>query len=317
MIRKLGRLVLAAAIVGSFSVPTSGNAQGLVTIHVAGTVDDAKTPLYYAIKTGMYRKAGLDVQIVVTSSGSAATTAVITGASEMGTGSLLSVATAYLRGIPIVVAANAALADSTILNSGILIAADSPLKTGADMNGKTVGVPALNDVNTLYTSLWVDNHGGDSKTLKFVEVPNVVTAEALAGHRIDMAVMQQPQLTAAVESGKARVLAPAVIATNPYVFSTYFVNKDWAAKHPDAVRTFARVSYAAAAYTNTHHDATAAMMAEITKIPLAIFDKMPRYRAATSSDPTLMQPLINAAASYKQLPREFPAKELFVDGGSN
>jgi NitT/TauT family transport system substrate-binding protein len=313
----VSRVTLAVAFSAILTAPLTGAAQGLVTIRVAGTVDDAKTPLYYAIKNGLYSKAGLDVQVVVTSSGSAATTAVLTGASEMGTGSLLSVATAYLKGIPVAVVANAALADQSILNSAIVVAADSSFKTGADMNGKTVGVPALNDINTLYTSVWVDSHGGDSKTLKFVELSNTLTAEALASHRVDVACMQQPQLSAAIETGKVKLVANAAISKSPYVFSTYFVNKDWAAKHPDAVRTFARVSYAAAAYTNSHPKETTAMMAEVTKIPLAVFEKMPRFRAATTSEPSLMQPLINAAATYKQLPREFPAKELFIESVGN
>lgn len=291
--------------------PRAGAAQTLTAIRVAGTPDDAKTPLYFAIKSGLYRKAGLDVQFVATSSGSAATTAVFTDATEMGTGSIMSVATAFLKGIPIVVVANGTFVDPKVLNAALVIAADSPVKTGADMNGKIVGVSALNDVSSLYTSLWVDKNGGDSKTLKFVELSNTLAADALANHRVDLALMQQPQLQAAVDAGTVRVLANAIISKEPYVLSTYFANKAWALAHPDAVKAFARVTYAAAQYTNAHPEATAAMVSDITKIPLAILRQMPRYRGATSSDPALLQPLITAAANYKLLPRDFPAKELF------
>jgi NitT/TauT family transport system substrate-binding protein len=312
--RVLTAIALAAALLGGLAGARSGTAQELVTIRLAGTPDDAKTPVFYAVQTGMYRRAGLDVQIALTSSGSAATAAVVAGAYEMGQGSLLSIALAHLRGLPIAVIAIGSVLAPKVLFAALLVAADSPVKTGADMNGKTVGVPALNDVDTLSASVWVDKNGGDAKTLKFVEVSNTLAGDALAAHRIDLAVMQPPQLDAAVEAGKARVLANAAISSTPYAFSAYFANKDWAEKHPDAVRTFARVTYAAAAYTNAHPDETAAMMADVTKIPLAVFRKMARVRVATASDPSLMQPLIDAAAAYKVIPRGFPAKEMFFGG---
>jgi ABC-type nitrate/sulfonate/bicarbonate transport system substrate-binding protein len=308
--------LLGTASVAFAGVPLASDAQTPVTIRIAGTPDDAKTPLYYGISSGMYRKAGLDVQFVVTSSGAAATTSVFTNASEMGTGSLMSVATAFLKGLPIVVAANGTIVDAKVLNAGIVAAADSPVKTGADMNGKVVGVSALNDVSTLYVSVWVDTHGGDSKTLKFVELSNTLAPDALASHRVDMALMQQPQLQAAVDAGKIRVVANAIIGKDPYVLATYFANRDWALAHLDAVKTFARVTYAAATYTNAHPEATAAMVSDMTKIPLPVLQKMPRFRGATSSDPALLQPLINAAADYKLLPRGFSAKELFVATGT-
>ena len=53
------------------------------------------------------------------------------------------------------------------------------------------------------------------------------------------------------------------------------------------------------------------MMAEITKIAPAIFEKMVRVDGATSGDPGLIQPAIDVAAKYKFIARTFPAKELY------
>ena len=162
-------------------------------------------------------------------------------------------------------------------------------------------------------SAWVDKAGGDSKTLKFVEIPNSVSTAALIDHRIDVGVQQEPQLASALDSGKLRSLVPAYISVSThFMFGAYFVNTDWAAKHAAAAKTFARVTYEAAAYTNAHHAETAAMMADITKIPLAVIEKMGRVDGATSASADLIQPLIDVAAKYKQLPRAFPAKELFL-----
>ena len=194
----------------------------------------------------------------------------------------------------------------------LLVAADSTIKTGADLNGKTIGVPALNDLNTLVTSAWVDKTGGDSKTLKFVEIPNPVALEALTAHRIDADALQDPQCAAALATKQVKaVTEPYSAVSTHFVFGVYFANKDWATAHPQAVKDFTRITYQAAAYTNTHHAETLEMMAGITKVPLDVFKTMGRVESATTSDPSLLQPLIDAAAKYKQIPRSFPAKEAF------
>jgi NitT/TauT family transport system substrate-binding protein len=303
----------ALALLGG-SLPAVAQAP-LTTIHVAGVPTDDLTPVFYGVKAGLYQKAGLDVQIVPTSSGTAATTAVIAGTYEIGKASLVSVMLAHLRGLPIALVAGGAVWDPKVPFALLLAAKDTTFKVGPEMNGKTIGVPALNDLNTLVTSAWVDKLGGDSKTLKFVEIPNSVATAALVSHRIDACVEQDPQTEDAIASGNVRVLEPAYSSiSNHFMFGAYFTNTDWSSKHADAVKAFSRVTYQAAAYTNTHHAETATMMSEITKIPLAVFTKMARVESATSGDAELIQPLIDAAAKYKQIPRAFPAAELYLGG---
>jgi hypothetical protein len=52
-------------------------------------------------------------------------------------------------------------------------------------------------------------------------------------------------------------------------------------------------------------------MSDITKIPLAVFGKMQRIEGTTTSDPSLLQPVMNLGLRYNVLPRAFPLKELY------
>jgi len=70
--------------------PSILRAQTLDKVRLAGVATDDLTPVYYAIKAGLYQKAGLDVEVVPTSSGTAATEAVVGGAYELGKGSLIA-----------------------------------------------------------------------------------------------------------------------------------------------------------------------------------------------------------------------------------
>lgn len=305
------RFLAAAAALPAFPVPAF--AQGaLETIRMGGVPTDDMSPVFYAMKTGAYAKGGLDVQFNATSSGTAATTAVVSGALEMGKASLISVLNAHLRGLPIVVVANGSIWNPKVRFNGMITAADQPYKTGADFNGKTLAVPALNDLNSLVMSAWVDQHGGDSKTLRFVEIPNSAVEAALLEHRVDAAALQEPELTAALETGKMRLLGlPYSSVSDNFVFGAFYANADWAAKHPAAVKSWVDVTLRTAAYTNTHHKETEQLMADMTKLPIATIQKMARVDMATKNDPALIQPLIDAAFKYKMIPKTFPAKDLF------
>jgi NitT/TauT family transport system substrate-binding protein len=293
--------------------PAPAAAPGLTVIHVGGVLSDDLTPVIYAVKTGMFRREGLDVQIVPSTSGSAMASAVISGTYEFGKSSMLAAIDAHLRNVPLAIVAAGGTYDSHAPFAGLTVADDSTIANGKDFENKTVGSPALNDLNQLVVSAWVDQHGGDWKTLHFVELPNATAAAAIATHRVDAAVMLQPALAEAVTTKQVRELAPAYDAIAPsFVFACYFTSADYAKNHPDVVAKFVRVVYAAAAYTNKHHADTAAMMADATKIPLDTISHMPRVDGATALDPKAFQPVIDAAFKYHLITAGFPAREMLL-----
>jgi NitT/TauT family transport system substrate-binding protein len=290
-------------------------AQAAQKVRLCGVPTDDLTPFFYAQRNGWYQRAGIDIEFVPTASGSAATAAVIAGAYELGKGSLIASLVAHLRGIPLTVVGNVSVWDPKTPFTLLLTAADSSLHGGADCNGKVAATAGLNDLAQLAANVWVDKNGGDSKSVKWVEVPNSAQAATLLEHRTDFGSLNEPQLSAALESGKLRVLGDGNSAISEhFVFGLFFAQPDWAAKHADLVKTFVRVTYEAAAYTNAHKAETAPMIAEITKIAPAIVQKMARVAGATSSDPNLIQPAIEVAAKYKYIPRSFPAKEIYFNG---
>jgi NitT/TauT family transport system substrate-binding protein len=309
------RFLLPALLLAPLAQPRPVGADApLTTIHVGGVLSDDITPVIYAERSGMFKREGLDVQIVSSTSGSAMAQAVISGTYEFGKSSMLSAINAHLRNIPLEIVAAGGTYDSHAPFAALCVADDSTAATGKDFEGKTIGSPALNDLNQLVVSAWVDEHGGDWKTLHFVELPNATAAAAVAAHRVDAAVMLQPSLAEAVATKQVRSIAPAYDAIAPsFVFAAYFTSSDYAKNHPDIVAKFVRVVYAAAAYTNKHHAATAAMMAEVTSIPVDTISHMPRVDGATALDPKAFQPVIDAAAKYHLISQGFPARDMLAN----
>jgi NitT/TauT family transport system substrate-binding protein len=300
---------LTAAVVGA---PRIVRAQTSEKIRIGGVPTDDMTPVYYAIKNGLYQKEGLEVEVVPTASGAASTAAVVGGAYELGKASPISSLVAFQKGLPLAIVANGAIWDPRSRWNALLCAADSPIKTGADCNGKVASAPGLNDLAQFDVLEWVDKNGGDAKTLKWIEIPGSAAAAALGAHRVDLTTLNEPQLTAAIDSGNARVLGNAHSTIGAqWTASVYFARPDWARSKADAVRRWVRVTYESAAYCNTHDRETAPMMSEATKIPAAVMQKMNRIHGSTSSDPALLQPVVELAVRHKALPRSFPAKDAY------
>jgi NitT/TauT family transport system substrate-binding protein len=306
--------VLGGGVAAALTVPRLALSQTLEKIRVAGVPTDDMTPIFYALKSGLYAKAGLDVEFVPTSSGGAATTAVVSGAYEIGKGSLLLSLIAHIRGLPLTIVANGAIWDPKLPFSQLVVAVDSRIRKAADLNGTITSTAALHDLQEVAVNAWMDANGGDAASLKWVETPNSLAASAIEEHRIDSYGLSEPQLTAALEAKKVRALTPVLTAiAQHFVFTVFFANADWAAKHRNALNRWVRATYEAAAYTNAHKAETAPMMADITKIPLATIQKIARSNAATTTDPSMIQPAIDAAFKYKCITESFRAKEAYFN----
>jgi NitT/TauT family transport system substrate-binding protein len=273
------------------------------------------TDLYYAVKTGMFARTGLDVILVPASSGAAATVAVVSGTYQIAKTSFLPFFSAHIKGIPLVAIAPQILNEQQNPRALLQIAPDSPYKTGADLNGKIVGVPSLGDVSTLAIRAWVDKTGGDWRSLKFVEIPNSALEAAIVQHRVEAAILQTPQLDVSLEAGTTKTLAYANAAIAPrFILGGYVALAAWTTRHADEVRKFVSTLAEATAYVNTHRAETAPLVAELTKATLTNVAKMHRTTNPTTLDPDLVQPLIDAAAKYGIIARAFPAREILWAG---
>jgi NitT/TauT family transport system substrate-binding protein len=307
---RLASLAALAPVAGRPHAARAADAVGLVCVQTEDMTD-----LYYAVKMGMFARAGLDITLAPASSGAAATAATVSGTYQIGKTSMLPFLSAHVQGIPLVAIAPQIRNEQTNPRALLQIAPDSTIKTGADLNGKTVGVPSLGDVSTLSIRAWVDKTGGDWRSLKFVEIPNSALEAAIVSHRIEAAILQTPQLDVSLEAGTTKTLAYSNAAIAPkFILGAYVTLKEWADRHPEDCRKFEAVLAEASAYVNTHHAETAPYVAELTKATLANIAKMHRTTNPSSLDPALIQPLIDAAAKFGITSRSFPAREIIWSG---
>lgn len=302
-------VVVAGAALLARALPAA--AQTLPTVRVGGTPNDDMTPIVYAADSGMFAKAGLNVVIQKNSSGSAAAVAVAAGATDIAKSSINSIFDAHEKGVPFTILTPSVMYDTRKPRSGgFLFPLNSPVKTGKDLNGQTVAVAALGSIGKVAMLGWSEQHGGDPSSIKFVEIPFTAVPSALEAGRIAAGETADPVRADAMATGRFSFLPAYDSIGNFFVGAVVYTTRAYSEAHPDVIKTFCRVFYDAARYTNAHPEATVKMMADYTGVAPDIIAKMVRVTAGTELVPSQIQPAIDASAKYGTLKKAFPAREI-------
>jgi NitT/TauT family transport system substrate-binding protein len=303
------RTALTSLGAGAAALALPSRAFANDALHVASIPLDAGAEAYYAYDLGYFRDAGIDAQIDSIPSGAAILAAVAGGAVDIGFSNLISIAVAYKHNVPVTLIAPGSLYTASIPTSVLMVPANSPAKTARDLNGKTLGVNGLKTITQYAPQLWIDKNGGDSTTVKFVEMTFPQIIAALGANRIDAAIVADPFIAQAKPA--ARVLADAYDAIGSrYIIGCWFATTQWAAAHMDLATRFAQVIAKTAQWANTHKPQSGAILAKYSKMDPAVAATMLRVDYAPRFAKADMQPVIDLVARYGGLPATFPAEEL-------
>lgn len=303
-------LAASAAMAAGVAVARSpAAAQALATIRFASAPDDDATPVLYAQQAGLFRMAGYTADMQRVNNGSAVAAAIAGGAVDIGKVSTFSVILAHARGVPLTMVAPGALASGAA--SGLLVLRDGPIRSAKDLSGKVVSVPALNDMQALSTRAWIDQHGGSSKDVQFIEEPVTAVGVALDGGRIAAGTLSNPAYAEDMATGKYRDLGAPIDAIGHVMISAWVATTDYAAKNPAVLRAFGRIIAEAATYCNAHPERTVDLLSAFSGMDAATIAHMDRSKTVPRLDPALVQPFIEIAAKYGTIPHAFDARELF------
>ena len=308
--RSFVQSLAAAALVPALARPAYAQAAAQ-TLHLGSNASDDVTPVLWAQHNGMFSKAGLALDIQKFTSGSAVTSAVVGGALDVGKSSMLPLISARNHGVPVQIIAPGELWLSNEPISGMVVPKDSPITAAKDLNGKTLPTPSLRDIVETSTRAWIDANGGDSKTVKFVEMPSAAVLAALLDGRVAAATLSNPYFGNVVASGKVRVISrPEDAIAKRFMITAWFVTESFAEKNHDALVKFAQTVQQAATYTNTHHAETVPITAPFWGLETSVLSGMTRSFNGAIVDPKDIQPVIDVALKYGYLEKPLDVQQL-------
>jgi len=286
-----GVLSLSAACGGDSGGQASDTASKggttALSVGVTGLTTDA--PLYIADKMGWFKEEGLNVEISTAGGAAAVIPSLVNGERQIGAGNLISIIKATEQGIGIraVAVQNLAAAsenDTKHITSAILVPQDSPIKSGADLAGKTIAVNALKSLGDLTIKATLEKNGVNPDSLKFIELPFPDMIAAAAAKRVDAIWEVEPFVTAGKNAGLRPVVYNFVGTAPEFPIGAYFTTEKFASKNEKVVEKFKSVIDRATKYAQENPDAVREIVQTYTKIPPPAAEAMALPNLATSLD---------------------------------
>lgn len=300
--------VLALSACGT-SAPSSSPADSAaktptrVTVGVIPIVSTA--PIFLGKEKGFFTDEGIDLTIETSGGGAAVVPAVIAGSYDFGYGNYTSVMLAREKGLDLKYIANGTTTAGDPDWQAVIVPINSPIKTPADLAGKTVAVNQLKNVNDTTIRSVVVADGGDESTIKFVEVAFPDAEAAVTNKQVDAAVVN-PFLGVAAETALGnRVIMYNFSEFDPDLdISGYFTTGATIKDKPALVKAFTKAINKSLTYAQAHPEEARQIVTTYTKITADKLKDMPLPKWRTEINRDALKKLGAAGLKYGTLKAE-------------
>jgi NitT/TauT family transport system substrate-binding protein len=249
-------------------------------------------PLYLGVKKGFFDQRKLKIQPQLAEGGAAIVPAVVSGNFQIGFSNTISLLIAASKNLPVQIISQGVLGgtDEAKPWADLLVLKAGPVKSGKDLEGKTIAVNTLNNICEVTIKASLEKDGVDVSKLKFTEVPFPDMNAALEAKRVDGACVVEPFVSQG-KAGKAKGIDPFYIRTAPdLTVATYFASRKFIEENGDVVDRFVAAMNQSLDYAQQHPDEVRQVLLDYTEIPKAAAAKikLPIWRSDLNR-PTIEQ----------------------------
>jgi len=213
--------------------------------------------------------------------------AVEAGELDVFTASGATAVIAYSQGLRFKAVASISMESTKGFVTQYVVLADSPIKTIADLKGKTLGNNSARSSIELWARLALEKHGlNPDRDVQWAIIPFPAQGQALRSKKIDVAALPQPFAAAETAKGGVRTLFTSKEGMpNDEELMLALVTPDMAAKRADTLRAFMADFVAATKfYVEKPKEARKAILdAKIIRVPENLYlDMQDNYRNPTA-----------------------------------
>lgn len=300
-------LSIGLAMIWLFAVPVSRTqAADLEKIRVSIIPIGDVAPLFAAIQNGYFRELGLEIDTTPSAGGAAGIPGLVGGSFDIAYGNVVSALLAAQQGLDVkVIAAGTNVIDPKLDATGIFVKSDGGIKSGKDLEGKSIGVNTRNNVIWLYARAWVKATGGDPERVTFKEVPFPQMEDALRQQRVDAAFMVPPfSAVAEQKGGLSKVGAPYSDIQPGVDVGQYITTVKVLAAKPEAVRKFVTGLRKGVEWYNANltNEALLTLISGYTKADVALLKLVPVPTAPLRTDVSQVRKTMDMMIESKLLP---------------
>lgn len=272
----LGRCVAAFAllILGAVVPATAQTQVRLGYMPIA-----EELPKFVASEQGLFKKHGLDVELVRFESGPDMGTALLGGSIQIGMIGTPGLINAAVAGRPLIAfvdnGSNLVGPSGYEYYTGLVVLSDSPVKDLGDLKGKKIALNVLkanSEAQTVMQILrWNRENPGRAldltKDVQFVLIPFGSMPTALEKGIVDVASMIEPFMTQLSMKRKVRIVSPVSYALPNWPVSFGIVRRDYGEKNGDILQKYRAAWFEAVRWIRANQDAARAIIQKYAGVP--------------------------------------------------
>ncbi len=275
MMRASSKWILAAGAVAAVVAGVSA-AQAQTTIRVGWTIPAEESKYWMMRRPAEFPSLGKDYKVEWTQFQGTApmTQALAAGALDCATQAVLSLSNGVVGGgLKAYIVAQHVFEKPGGFSVYWAVKDDSPIKTIADLKGKTIGISVIGGGTQGPFNMLLKKNGIDpAKDVKLVEVGFAVSEDALRQGRVDAVNMNQPFAARAEAKGGTRKLFALSEAMPNIVHILEACRADFVDKNPDAVKAYVRDITAGMKKVLANRDETLKVVSEQLKAPIPVLE---------------------------------------------
>ncbi|WP_246836250.1 ABC transporter substrate-binding protein [Nesterenkonia sp. NBAIMH1] len=270
-------------------------------------------PLYVGVEEGIFEDHGLDVTITQAQGGAALLPAVTGGDMDFGFSNVTSLVIAHAQGLDIDILAggSATTGDPDEDFASVVVSEDSDIEEIEDLEGASIAVNTLSNISDSTISEAVEQAGGNSDAIDFVEMPFPDMPAALESGQVDAAASVEPFQTITRNDGARSVFSNYANPIEDLTVAVWFTAGTYAEENPEITEAFTEAMGEAQTFADENHDVVRETLPTYMDSDEQVLEELTlaHYPAAVNEDS--LQQINDISADSDIIPEPIDIEELF------
>jgi NitT/TauT family transport system substrate-binding protein len=304
---------LAAAAVAVLLASAPVQAQSKIQIGCTATSDCASAMV--AVDEGIFKKHGLDAEMVLIGINSNIPAAILSNSIQIGGPTSTVFLQAADGGLDLVAVTGASImSPASNANITAFVRNGITINSPKDFVGKKVGAPGLGAFLHVLFVKWLVEKGVDPKSVNFVEVTFPTMSDIIKSGGVDAVLTAEPFVTRMTNAGLGSVGARYAVdlaRTEPIIF--YAAAREWAEKNPDTIKKFRAAIAEGAMIVNNDREKTSVSISKFTKQPIELVKATPPNKSEPVLKAEQLGWWIDIMSSQKMLQSKLDLNKLILN----
>ena len=310
-----------AACSGAPATDSGVGGEDLTTLKVGVMSINSNAALLLGDEKGFFEEEGLKIETTAIANPPAGIAAAQSGQMDLTYATSIPLLNALSQSVPLKVIAPADGYPDDVLemsnpaevdDTGLFVAADSDIDSPADLQGRTVAVPARKAQLEVNIASLIRNDGGDPSKVNWMVLDPASALQTLQQGQVDAAGLISPFMTQAKEAGARLLASPGVQFFGGGVVGSWVAGHSTVDQKPEALAAFKRAVEKANAYAQDHMDEAQQVASKLTSVELETVKAGPKSYWPTNVEIEDFQTVNEKLVELGYLPKEVPLDDSLI-----